>query len=563
MSKEEKNPIQEANIEHEQEIQELSQEEPPREFLLNMLALTFEAPSPIRTKHVGSFEHVLEQTGQTAHCVGARRIVDFFHSLRTDINTPKGKIISRRPHLVIAGGFVRDLLMNKKPHDIDFATSVDYETLRPHISAYFARDIEEHRIVIKETGTRYKVMRLIFKNQQGDIEEEYEIASFRIDEDYQDGRRPERVKPVRFAGIDAKRRDLTINALFYNPFSGNVIDYVEGMKDIEDKRLRFVGDPQKRITEDHMRMLRFIRFLVRTDFTPDEPSKEAILAHAALIKKLHMQPVKDEIDKVLTAGPAGTVLERLKEYHLLEHLLSEVNDLEKCLQGPPYHMEGNVLTHTIMAANNLPFGAPAFLRWAAILHDLGKPDTREEETTASGAIKVSFRGHEEKSAEIARAILNRFRFSDAEKQNIIWLVENHIRAFDFPEMRESKAKEFASSPLFPLLIELARADTHASLPNSEQIQIANEQDMNALEKRYAQITAFQQSHKKELSEIAQEINGDVIIKRFEERFGRPPIGKLIGKIKNSVQKEITEENITDVEEARRILQKHIEIFGKE
>lgn len=562
MSKEEKNPLQEVNIEHEQEVQELPQEEPPREFLLNMLALTGEAPSPIRTKHVGSFEHVLEQTGQTTHCVGARRIVDFFRSLRTDIDTPKGKVISRRPHLVIAGGFVRDLLMNKKPKDIDFATSVDYETLRPHISAYFARDIEEHRMVIKETGTRYKVMRLIFKNQQGDIAEEYEIASFRIDEDYQDGRRPERVKPVRFAGIDAQRRDLTINALFYNPFSGNVIDYVKGMKDIEDKRLRFVGDPEKRITEDHMRMLRFIRFLARTDFTPDEPSKKAILAHAALIKKLAMQPVKDEMDKVITAGSAGTVLERLKEYNLLEHLLSEINDLQKCLQGPPYHMEGNALTHTIMAANNLPADAPVFLRWAAILHDLGKPDTRKEEITPEG-IKISFVGHEEKSAEIARAILNRFRFSDAEKQDIIWLVENHIRAFDFPEMRESKAKAFCSSPLFPLLIELARADTHGSVPNDEKIRIANEDMLDAIQKRYAQITAFQQSHKEQLSEIAQEINGDIIIKRFEERFRKRPAGKLIGRIKNSVQEEIKEKNITDVEEARRILQKHIETFGKE
>ena len=246
----------------------------------------------------------------------------------------------------------------------------------------------------------------------------------------------------------------------------------------------------------------------------------------------------------------------------MEHLLSEVNDLEKCPQGPPYHMEGHGLLHTVMVANNLPATAPVLLRWAAILHDLGKPDTRKEEITPDG-VKVSFLGHEEKSAEKASILLDRFRFSETEKQNIIWLVGNHIRAFSFHEMKESKAKEFASSPLFPFLIELARADTHGSVSNNEQMRIANEDVLNAIQKRYDKIIAFQQSHKEELSEITQEINGNIIIKRFKEHFGRQPVGVLIGRIKNATQEEIREKNITDVQEARRILQKHIEALGKE
>ncbi|MDZ4260205.1 MAG: hypothetical protein U1A25_00940, partial [Candidatus Sungbacteria bacterium] len=196
------------------------------------------------------------------------------------------------------------------------------------------------------------------------------------------------------------------------------------------------------------------------------------------------------------------------------------------------------------------------------LHDLGKQDTREE-TVVRDKVKVSFIGHQEKSAETARAILDHFRFSESEKEKIIWLVENHIRAFDFPVMGEQKAKEFASHPLFPLLIELAKADTRGSLSNDEQIHIDNERTIDAIEKRYAHILSFKQSNKKELNYITQETNGHVIIKRFSERFGKEPLGVIVGQIQKAARGEIGEKNITDVEEARRILEKHIEAFGKE
>lgn len=505
----------------------------------------------IVVKRLGSFEELIGQntTTENNRFSGAKKIIDCFADTKKEFEAPSGKSISKRPHLLIAGGFVRDTLLNKKPKDIDFATDMEYENIIEMFEKNFADEIKEGKITMGETGKDFGVLRLKFR----DTDEEYEVANFRIDGKYADGRRPESITPVRYPGVDADRRDLTINSLFYNPFSGNVIDYTGGLEDLKEKRLKFVGNPEKRISEDRLRILRYARFLLRTGFSEDGRAKEAILKHAEDLQMLPAERVRDEINIIFKDGPVGNTLEKLKEYGILKQILPELEYLSLCEQGPPYHMEGDVFRHTVMVANLLPEDADLSLRWAAVLHDISKPETKEERLDDGGKAKISFIGHAEPGAKNARKILNKLAFSNEMTNEIVWMVENHIRMFGFPDLREGKAKRFADSSSFLKLFELAKADTRSSVPSDPATREDNEKLLEAIERRYLEIKKFEEEQKGPLALIKKTLNGHTIIDKYKKIYGKAPEGKVIGAIKEEAHETIENQKITDLEKALQIL----------
>lgn len=506
----------------------------------------------IEMKKIGAFDEVIrdaEKEHGALHFEGARKIIECFAKARVPHTLPDGKTIMRKPHLMIAGGFVRDILLHKKPKDVDFATSLSYAEVAELLQKSFSQEIADGAMTFAEVGKNFGILFIRFSGTG----EQYEIASFRLDGDYKDGRRPEDITTIRHAGPDADRRDLTINALFYNPLSGNVIDYVGGLRDIQDKKLRFVGEPEQRIAEDRSRMLRYVRFLLRTGFAEDGRAMEAIKKNAEKIQETAVETVRDEMNKILQSGPAGEALKMLKKYELLQYILPEVDRLSLCTQGPPYHMEGDVFEHTVMVANALPPNAPLMLRWAAILHDIAKPDTKEDRIDEAGKQKISFIGHAEPGAEKAMKILENLHFSNEQKKEVEWPVQNHIRIFEFPILREGKAREMALSPYFLNLFELAKADTRSSVPTDTTIREENEKNIVAIEVRYRAILEFEKEKKSEIFEVRKAVNGNIIKEKYHAHYGVLPEDALIGIMQREVLEMLTNEKITDTNEALRVL----------
>jgi len=528
----------------------------PPAFAARMLESIPISDRPIQVQHLAEFRELaqnLRNSGRGNLAEGAEKIINAFGEARADVELPSGKSVSRKPHLVIAGGFVRDTLMGKTPKDIDFATSLDYASVYAALSKKFAKEIEQGEIaLVEEAGKNFSVLIVRFN----DLDEEYEVAAFRVEGDYRDGRRPDTVMPTRYAGVDAERRDLTINALFYNPYTGNVVDYVGGFKDLEEKKLRFVGNAEERIQEDRLRMLRFVRFLGKTGFTAEVSAKEAIQKNASRIGELPAERLHDELGAVLGTGPAGDALDRLREYGLLREVLPEVEALGDCAQGPPYHMEGDVFKHTVLVANGLPAEASSILRWAAVFHDISKPETRAEEKNPQGDTKVSFHRHAEIGAEKLIPILNRLKFSNEEKNEIKWLVVNHIRMLaEFRNMRESKARELALSPYALNIIALAQADTRGAIPADPRIKKENEENLVLMRERYASILAHEAEKKTEIDTVLKAVNGREIISAYEKRHGHKPEGKTIGVLKARILEEIHDNKVSNPEEARAIMER--------
>ena len=337
---------------------------------------------------------------------------------------------------LFAGGCVRDMLLGREPLDYDIATSA-----RPdEIESLFPKTIG--------VGAAFGVQ--IVVRSEG----HFEVATFRKDGPYLDGRHPSRVEFLS-EEEDAQRRDFTINAMFLDPVTETVVDYVGGQSDLKRGLIRAVGDPQLRFEEDYLRQLRAVRFAARFGFDIDEQTLEAIRSLKHLIHRTSAERVRDEITKMLCEGAAKHAFELLEETGLLEEVLPEVARMKGVQQPEEYHPEGDVFVHTLLLLDQLR-DAPVPLAYAALLHDVGKPST----FTVSDRIR--FNNHDKVGAEMARAICHRLHMSNDETDEIVWLVAQHMRLANIPDMRESKRKRFMREPAFPSLIELCRMDCKAS-----------------------------------------------------------------------------------------------------
>lgn len=336
----------------------------------------------------------------------------------------------------LVGGCVRDLLMGKSPKDFDIATAARPE----QVAALFRRTIP--------VGVQFGVQRVLKGKTP------YEVATFRTDLEYRDGRHPE---GVRFTGPkeDVLRRDFTVNGLFFDPLKEKVIDYVQGRKDLERKILRAIGDPVERFREDRLRMLRAVRFAVNLDFRVDPATLRAVQESAGEIRQVSPERIRDELVKLFTGPRPGEGLLLLDQSGLLEPIFPELVKMKGVPQPPEFHPEGDVFIHTKLVLDGLS-NSSTVVAFGGLLHDVGKP------ATFRVADRIRFDGHDRVGAGMAESICRRLRFSNAETDAITELVKDHMRFKDVRQMRLSTLKRFLAKPTFSEELKLHRADCMAS-----------------------------------------------------------------------------------------------------
>ncbi|MDP9053758.1 MAG: CCA tRNA nucleotidyltransferase [Acidobacteriota bacterium] len=349
----------------------------------------------------------------------------------------------------LTGGCVRDLLMGRAPADFDVTTSARPEELLElfpragRVGAHFG-------VVLVHEG-----------------EADVEVATFRSDLEYRDGRRPEGVHFETDPRQDVLRRDFTINALLLDPLSGQILDFVGGRKDLEAKLIRAIGDPDLRFREDHLRLLRAIRFAARFGFSIERNTSDAVQRHSQSIESVSAERVRDEISRILTEGGARRGFELLDSTGLLGHVLPEVAKMKGVAQPPQFHPEGDVWTHTLLMLEGLR--EPSLtLALGVLLHDVGKPDTFRI------AERIRFDGHVAKGIEIAHSLLTRLRFPNHVIEGAEALIANHMKFMEVPRMRESTLKRFMRLPDFEEHMQLHRLDclsSHGGLENYDFIRV--------------------------------------------------------------------------------------------
>ncbi len=346
---------------------------------------------------------------------------------------------------LFAGGCVRDRLMGVEPHDYDIATSARPE----QVQKLFPRTVA--------VGAHFGVIVVLWDGF------EFQVATFRNDGQYIDGRHPE---TVRFASPeeDAARRDFTVNGLFYDPIVERLIDYVGGQRDLAAKLLRAIGNPYDRFREDRLRMMRAARFATTLGFDLDPQTWRAVCENAPHIHEVSAERIREELMKILLSPRRVRGFDLLDESGLLREILPEIETLKGCEQPPQFHPEGDVFVHTRLMLQLLPAEVSGPLVLAVLFHDLGKPPTFAVD--ADGRIR--FNGHEKISAEMTEVIMTRLRFSRAEIDATVAQVSNHMVFKDVQQMRVAKLKRFLARPHMDDELELHRVDctsSHGMLDN--------------------------------------------------------------------------------------------------
>ncbi len=345
----------------------------------------------------------------------------------------------------LVGGCVRDLVMGREPKDYDIATDATPD----QVVKLFPQSLT--------VGAQFGVV--IVPREEGN----YEVATFRSDGRYTDGRHPNQVRYAQAPQEDVRRRDFTLNGLLYDPLEDQLLDYVGGQADIRARRIRTIGDPAERFSEDRLRMLRAVRFAARFGFSLDPAALQVMRKLAPQIQDTSAERVRDEILKILTEGQSRRGFELLDEAELLKEVLPEVKAMQGIAQPPEFHPEGDVWTHTLLMLEGLRAPAPT-LGLGVLLHDVGKPPTftvRE---------RIRFDNHVEVGAKMAEAVCGRLRLSSRETERVVELVEHHLRFKDFPHMRRSTQLRFLRMEGFEEHLELHRLDclaSHGDLTNYE------------------------------------------------------------------------------------------------
>jgi poly(A) polymerase len=358
----------------------------------------------------------------------------------------------------LVGGCVRDILLGREPADYDVSTDATPERvlqLFPHSLA---------------VGAQFGVIIVLEDDREADSPQ-VEVATFRSDIGYSDGRHPDRVVYTSSAQEDVKRRDFTVNALLFDPATEQVLDYVGGRDDLKAGIIRAIGRPEDRFREDKLRMARAVRFAARFRYAIEAQTFAAIAKLAPEIHQVSPERLRDELTKLLTEGCARQAFELLDETRLLPELLPEIARMKGVEQPPQYHPEGDVWTHTLLMIEKLPAGCSPTLAWGVLLHDVGKPPTFTPPSGPDGRIR--FDEHAEVGARMAQEICRRFRFSNHETAQIVALVANHMRFKDVAQMRPATLKRFVRMDDFGEHLELHRLDcssSHRHLENYETVR---------------------------------------------------------------------------------------------
>ncbi|MDG1149967.1 MAG: HDIG domain-containing protein [Akkermansiaceae bacterium] len=428
-------------------------------------------------------------------------------STQKELATQSAHILREAGHVVyFAGGAVRDQLLGQTPKDYDLATSA-----RPdEVQALFPKSdaIGKHFgvIIIKGAG------------------ETIEVATFRTDGSYKDGRRPDSIE-FSSPEKDAQRRDFTINGLFQDPLTKEIIDHVGGRTDLDAKILRAIGNPKDRFEEDALRLLRAIRFATTTGFEIESQTWIAIQECAPLLSQISPERIRDEFSRIIIAPDRGRGLDLLVESGLIKEFLPEVIDLQGCEQPPQWHPEGDVYVHTRIALSLLD-SPPLPLALAVLFHDIGKPATQ---TWDAEAERLRFNSHDKIGAQMAEKILRRLRYSNQTTEDVTFMVSRHMRFMHVREMRTAKLKRFMSAETFSMETELHRVDCDSS---------------NGLRDNYDFVRNKGEDFAKEPLIPKPLLTGHDLIHDFEIAPG-PKIGKILYE----VQTEQLEGRLSDKEAA--------------
>lgn len=360
----------------------------------------------------------------------------------------------------LVGGCVRDILLSREPADYDVTTDAlpsQVEEIFPGsltVGAKFGVVIVPEEAPASSDAGRLQV----------------EVATFRSDVGYSDGRHPDRVDYTKSPQDDVKRRDFTINALLLDPETNEILDFVGGREDLEAGIIRAIGDPATRFGEDKLRMVRAVRFAARFGYAIEPATLKAIQKLAPEIDQISMERLRDELTKILTEGAARRGFELLDQTGLLIYLLPEIAKMKGVEQPPQFHPEGDVWIHTLMMIGGLPAGSSPTLAWGVLLHDVGKPPTFAPPAGPNGRIR--FDRHVEVGVKMAEQICRRFRFSNEDTEQILALVTNHMKFKDVPRMKPATLKRFVRVDKFGEHLELHRLDSlasHGKLDNYELV----------------------------------------------------------------------------------------------
>jgi poly(A) polymerase len=376
------------------------------------------------------------------------------------------RTLRERGHLAyMVGGCVRDLLLGREPADYDVATDATPHQVMEIFPQTFA------------VGAQFGVVLVpLPKHESGasavgpdETVPVVEVATFRSDMGYSDGRHPDEVRFSSDPQEDVRRRDFTINGLLLDPVTNEVLDFVGGREDIKAAIIRTIGEPEHRFSEDKLRMFRAARFAARFDYKIDPATRAAIQKLAAQIHQVSRERVRDELTKMLTEGHARRAFELLDESGLLKEVLPEISAMKGVEQPPQFHPEGDVFVHTMLLLEKLPAGCSPTLAWGALLHDVGKPATFRVAPD-----RIRFDGHVEVGVKMAAQICRRMRFPNNDTDQIQALVDNHMRFADIHRMKESTLKKFLRLPAFGEHLELHRMDCLSSNGITESYKYARE-----------------------------------------------------------------------------------------
>ncbi len=367
------------------------------------------------------------------------------------------------------GGCVRDLLLGREAKDYDVATNATPFQVMEIFPETYAVGAQFGVVLVPAFREESRSDSGGGSSHTGAVE----VATFRGDIGYSDGRHPDEVRFSSDPREDVARRDFTINGMLLDPATGEVLDFVGGRSDLEARIIRTIGDPERRFNEDKLRMLRAVRFAARFEYTIEPGTFAAIQNLAEQIRVVSRERVRDELTRMLTEGHARRTLLLLDESGLLQYVLPEISAMHGVAQPPEFHPEGDVFTHTLLLLDHLPQPCPMTLAWGALLHDVGKPATFRVAPD-----RIRFDGHVEVGVKIAEDICRRLRFSNDDAAQILALVDNHMRFGHATRMRESTLKRFLRLPAFDEHLALHRADSlasHRNLSTYEFVQQKREQ----------------------------------------------------------------------------------------
>jgi poly(A) polymerase len=357
----------------------------------------------------------------------------------------------------LVGGCVRDLLLGREPKDYDVATNATPAQVMDVFPETYAVGAQFGVVLVpapdREAASADRA-ELSSKSHA------LEVATFRSDIGYSDGRHPDEVRFSLDPREDVARRDFTVNGMLLDPVSGEVLDFVGGRKDLAAGIIRTIGDPEQRFSEDKLRMLRAVRFAARFDYSIEPATFVAMQKLASQIQVVSRERVRDELTRMLIEGQARRAYVLLDESGLLKPVLPEISAMKGVEQPAEFHPEGDVFVHTLLLLENLPNPCPLTLAWGALLHDVGKPPTFRVAPD-----RIRFDNHVEVGVKMAEEICRRLRFSNDETEQILALVDNHMRFGHVSRMKESTLKKFLRMPAFDEHLALHRADCLASHRN--------------------------------------------------------------------------------------------------